>query len=222
MPSGWRVGAAPARGCLGLLGVLLLFLPASVSLVLLKQHQLLAVVAWCNSFRRKTHSWSLWSYSLWGNPSKWAGWWGGDEQLSWECMGTPSPVLWSWHEALTKSSSGGSWDWSICKSTDLVAACCALVCLCTGYVGLAWQHQLPAGVGASLNHSSTCHPTAPPLCWRGVSREPAKGSPSPKINTKEREYLSARACYWKTDLSSYKQEKDIEAYLYFCPWAQRG
>lgn len=44
----------------------------------------------------------------------------------------------------------------------------------------------------------------------------------PKITTENREYLSDRACYWKTDLGSYKQEKDIEAYLYFCPWAQRG
>lgn len=47
------------------------------------------------------------------------------------------------------------------------------------------------------NHSSVCHPSAPPKCWGGVSWEPVKGFPSPKINIEKREYLSARACYWK-------------------------
>lgn len=94
-------------------------------------------------------------------------------------------------------------------------------------------HRL-RGVGMATPASSGCRSIPQPQLylpcvqfhllggWRRVSWEPVKGLPSQKINSKTREYLSARACYWKTDLGSHKQEKDVEAYLYFCPWAQRG
>lgn len=141
--------------------------------------------------------------------------WAGELKIQWDTVIHPAI------KSSNKSSTGRSWVGSKCRSTDTAAACGALGWLCTGYrVGMA----TPASSGCRSIPESQLYLPSP--CTSQVLKGSVMGASKrlslPKITTENREYLSDRACYWKTDLGSYKQEKDIEAYLYFCPWAQRG
>lgn len=75
----------------------------------------------------------------------------------------------------------------------------------------------------SIPESQLC---LPPQCTSQVLGGSVMGASErlslPKNKYWEKGILICQGLLLKTDLSSHKQEKDIEAYLYFCPWAQRG
>lgn len=208
MQSGWRLGAVlpavPAL-CCSLLGGLLPFLPLLSPWSFWYKASIMVVL--CNSFKRENLlikfmvPFSLRQPKRWGQTMRTKA---SELRMHWDV----SPILWSRHDASAKHLSSANWLWVVQKHSP-VSGCAQAAC---EWCGTA------AGVEASLDHGSTCTPR----CCRVLSREPMKGPSPPKINTRQSKYLSVGACYWKTDLCSHKQEKDMEAYLYFCPWAQRG